>query len=170
MYSNPGTRSNAKVLLDCSLVPEDRSSHATAKTDAYIHYVGAWMVSHRIVETDRSPTSSKIPLLLRFSLPVFVHRYAMHNYVRGSRSLMYGARSKEGSYRRLYCSLCVSYGCLSRSFFILQRQVDATAIILVKANRDGKEERMRRILSHVSLSTYMLLRDTLLERTLSFVQ
>lgn len=94
-----GSRDQVECKSIARLFARAQRPQCTRKGGRQYTYVGALIVS---------PTSSKIPLLLRFSLPVF-HRHAMHlTKVRGSRSIMYCARSKEGFhlfYPRLYFPL-----------------------------------------------------------------
>ena len=103
------------------------------------------------VETDRSPTSSKIPLLLRFSLPVFFfHRYAMHLCTRFAFSHVW-RKIKRG----FLSSSLLFLSCILRlfvSFFLYFATTSGCDCCFhVKVNRDAEEERMRRF-SPTSLS------------------
>lgn len=79
--SNPAIPLGDKLFRGPDRARQDRSivlpcpdNSARAETDAN-RFVGSFSTA---IGTDRSPTSSKIPLLLRFSLPF--SRYATHIY------------------------------------------------------------------------------------------
>ena len=147
--SNPGTRSNAKVSLDCSLVPEDRSPRA--KTDAYIHY-------YRRVDGFAPDSSKPIVLQPRPKYLCCCGLVCRFLFI-ATRCVLCAWFAFSHVWRKIkrgfLSSSLLFPSCILRlfvSFFLLffQRQVDVTAI-LVKANRDGNEERMRRF-SPTSLS------------------
>lgn len=104
-----------------------------------------------------SPTSSKIPLLLRFSLPVF-HRYAMHLTISTRLAFYYALRKIKRGFPFILSSSLLSlvlysrvlYVCLSHYFFILLLFLYYVTAVFVKVDRDGERRERKDSLLRLS--------------------
>lgn len=142
-----GSRDQVECKSIARLFARAQRPQCTRKGGRQYTYVGALIVS---------PTSSKIPLLLRFSLPIF-HRFAMHLTISTRLAFYYVLRKIKRGFPFILSSSLLSlvlysrvlYVYLSHYFFILQRQVDVTAVF-VKVDRDGERRERKDSLLRLS--------------------
>lgn len=143
-----GSRDQVECKSIAQLFARAQRPQCTRKGGRQCTYVGALIVS---------PTSSKIPLLLRFSLPVF-HRYAMHLTISTRLAFYYALRKIKRGFPFILSSSLLSlvlysrvlYVCLSHYFFILLLFLYYVTAVFVKVDRDGERRERKDSLLRLS--------------------